>query len=335
MAHNLATTADGRWAYVGKDSAWHTLGEVTGQFMSWADIQAKGIFPMIGKHELLNPLGDPCGVYATFRMDTLQALGAVKSAYEVVQTDTLMSKADVLVGAKNGAHWSTAGMLGQGETVWGLIDLGQTIHVGEDAVNEYLLVNARHDGQGAIVYKKVAERVVCQNTLTVALNQKTTALLRIAHNGGANDRLDKVEQALLSLEAESKTLQEKFNWLAEQSVKSDYLRTYFSQLFPQDEEQKWTNTQIDRMEAVLERFEQFDGQPKHAGTKWALSCAITDAVCWSGAFNKGFRSEKAALTSQTFGDNAKFAEKAVELLYVDVQRDSAPVALRTLDQLNA
>ena len=84
---------------------------------------------------------------------------------------------DSILADQNGAHYETAGCLGKGETVWGLANLNTTINVGTsgDTTEMYLLFATAHNGTFSHLYKLTGTRVVCQNTINIALRSATTA----------------------------------------------------------------------------------------------------------------------------------------------------------------
>jgi hypothetical protein len=80
-----------------------------------------------------------------------------------------------------GAHYETAGALGNGQQVWGLADLGLTVSVGDDKQSSYLMFATGHDGSMSHQYRIVNTRVVCANTLAMALGEKTRSKLLVRH----------------------------------------------------------------------------------------------------------------------------------------------------------
>jgi len=122
------------------------------------------------------------------RGDTGEYLSVVGRSYEVVQ---FAEVARTLVEAAGDvkAVFTTAGTLGPvGIRGWLLGELPDPIKVRGDAspIRKYVLGTTGHDGVTAVVIKNVATRVVCQNTLGVALGERGGASWRIQHT--ANGR---------------------------------------------------------------------------------------------------------------------------------------------------
>jgi phage/plasmid-like protein (TIGR03299 family) len=183
-------------AYIGREAAWHRLGIVTGHHMTWAEVQANGGLDfVVFKSQLHDGLGRPVNAWGTFRWNGADKLAGNKEAavflgvvgedYEVIQHAHGFQMIDALVSSVDNAHYETAGALGNGERVWGLADLNLAVSVGADKQTGYLLFCTGHDGSLSHQYRIVLTRVVCQNTLTAALSERTRARLKIRHTKNA------------------------------------------------------------------------------------------------------------------------------------------------------
>ena len=120
------------------------------------------------------------------RSDTGGALAVVSDGYHVVQPAEVMGFFERLVGL-GGFQLETAGALSYGRRVWALASVGEGADVVDgDVVKPYLLLGTSYDGTMATVAKFTTIRVVCNNTITAALND-TQGTVRVLHS----ERFDK------------------------------------------------------------------------------------------------------------------------------------------------
>lgn len=135
--------------------------------------------------------------YATFRDDTFEVLGEVKSRYNIIQNTEAFDFFDTIVQSKQ-AIFETAGALGKGETIFISAKLPSSFTVGkDDIIDKYLLLHNSHDGSSSINIMFTPVRVVCHNTLSVALKDAKNKI-SIRHTANAQDKL-KLATNLLGL----------------------------------------------------------------------------------------------------------------------------------------
>ena len=96
------------------------------------------------------------------------ALGIVSDRYKVVQNEEAFRFTDDLLG--EGVTYETAGALQGGRKVWMLARLPQRYIIAGDEIAPYMVVMNSHDGSSGIKVAMTPIRVVCQNTLNLALN---------------------------------------------------------------------------------------------------------------------------------------------------------------------
>jgi phage/plasmid-like protein (TIGR03299 family) len=111
-----------------------------------------------------------------YRSDTKAPLSVVSSRYQVVQPrDVLEFYRDLTeVG---GYELETAGVLKDGRKLWALARTGQSVSLrGKDTVNGYLLLSTSCDGSLATTAQFTSVRVVCNNTLAIALGDSSGAI---------------------------------------------------------------------------------------------------------------------------------------------------------------
>ena len=96
------------------------------------------------------------------------ALGIVSDRYRIVQNKDAFQFTDDLLGV--GVTYETAGALQGGRKVWMLARMPQRYIIAGDEIEPYLVVMNSHDGSSGIKVAMTPVRVVCQNTLNLALN---------------------------------------------------------------------------------------------------------------------------------------------------------------------
>ncbi len=179
MSHNLMIqNGEASMMYVG-GVPWHGLGTaldkpataeeaIQAARLDW-QVKKLPLYASDGDNSLLRlPVPDK---YAVARENSLDVLGVVGSSYTPVQNREAFAFFDPIVG-KQAAIYHTAGALGKGERVWILAKLPDSIRVvGDDITDKFLLLTNSHDGTSSLQVKFTPVRVVCQNTLSLAINQ--------------------------------------------------------------------------------------------------------------------------------------------------------------------
>lgn len=111
-----------------------------------------------------------------YRSDTKMPLSVVSSRYNVVQPFEILEFYRDLVEV-GGYQLETAGVLKDGKKLWALARTGQSASLkGKDTVNGYLLLATACDGSLATTAQFTSVRVVCNNTLAIALGDSTGAV---------------------------------------------------------------------------------------------------------------------------------------------------------------
>src|SRR3989339_1590711 len=184
MAHELATTND--MAYVG-ETPWHGLGNQlpknqpieVWQKAAGMDFEIKQTEVLFnaanGDGNLLNLRSNPDAT-VLYRSDTMDALSVVSKRYKVVQPKDVLGFYRDLVSV-GGFELETAGILKGGKKLWALARTGQETYLkGNDQVKAYLLLATACDGTLATTAQFTSVRVVCNNTLQMAVGESRGAV---------------------------------------------------------------------------------------------------------------------------------------------------------------
>jgi phage/plasmid-like protein (TIGR03299 family) len=315
------------FAYAGREAAWHKLGTVTGRHMTFAEVQQHGLDYVVFKSQLRDGLGRLVDAWGTFRWNAADReagnreaavfLGVVGEDYQVIQHAEGFRTVDSLVASVDGAHYETAGALGNGERVWGLADLNLAVTVGRDEQRGYLLFCTGHDGGLSHQYRLCMTRVVCQNTLSAALSERTRAKLTIRHTKNAPGRLEGVQEALAGIRGDLMTVEETLVYLATRRVTRESMESILDRLFPKskndDGEEKESTRRKNVLAEVLALYEHNDGNafPEQRGTAYALLNAVTNYTdhLRSSRGNGNGRAESAI-----FGTGERLKSQALEVI---------------------
>ncbi len=130
--------------------------------------------------------------FVTVRDSDEATFGVVGADYRIVQNIEAFDFADELLG--EGLRYETAGSLHGGKKIFLLGKMPSTEILG-DKVEPYIILTNSHDGCGAIKIAMTPVRVVCQNTLNLALSgAKRTWSAR--HVGDMKAKLDAARTTL-------------------------------------------------------------------------------------------------------------------------------------------
>lgn len=189
VSHELDfTTGEAAMAFIG-DTPWHELGFklvkgspiedwIKAARMEWeiirtsvkydvADINSIETFSFPDKDVL-------------YRSDTNTPLSVVSSSYNIVQPKEILEFYRDLVGTAD-MELETAGVLFGGRRFWALANTGKAVDLKGDIVKGYLLLTTSCDGTMATTAQFTSVRVVCNNTLSIAICDNNTRI-RVPHN---------------------------------------------------------------------------------------------------------------------------------------------------------
>lgn len=308
MAHNINT-------YIGRQSAWHNLGTVTGNYLSWQSILSAGGLDFEVVKNQLEYQGNPVDAWGIFRTDNREFLGPVGEQYTPIQHAEGFALIDALVQSKDGAHYETAGVLGKGEVVWGLADLKLSVSVGADVQKGYLLFSTSHDGSMSHTYRTCLTRVVCQNTLNVALGERSKSVFRIKHTANNAVRINNAHDALANISADLKTVEQKLNFLVTRKVTKEAMVSVLDRLFPVREAKDGNPVESTRRDnlltAILQNYESNDRNafPEQRGTAYNLLNAVTEFADHERSTRGNGRAESAL-----FGSGDTLKSKAFDVI---------------------
>ena len=286
MAHNL-TISNGKAEMfsAGSASVWHGLGQRSASAVTWDEAQKlAGLDWEVEKRKLFDQYGHELPAHGTFRTDKTGAdgfLGTVGEGYEIIQNGKIGEVLDSVVGVENGAHYETAGSINGGRRVWALLKLPTAIKVRDDISENYLFMSNSHDGSSRAIVKLSSTRIVCQNTLSIALKD-AGSFFKISHTKSAISRSDAAMAAVRAVNTQIVTLNDIFNDLANKQMSSDEFKIYLETLFPEKLNKKGDESTENRNKKALVTaiFENNDNDAyvDQRGTYYNALNAVTNYV---------------------------------------------------------
>jgi phage/plasmid-like protein (TIGR03299 family) len=292
--------------------AWHGLGVVLKDPPSIEDaIVAAGLDWNVRLAPLaLAEDGRKVTHRATVRESDGKILGVVGPSWHPLQNREAFAWFQPMIDSGECAI-EAAGSLRGGCKIWILASIkGQTADVvGEDAIRQFVLLAHGHDGSLAIRSGFTAVRVVCANTLSGALSDASSKLVKITHGKHAVKALEKVRGVMDVARAEFSATTEQLRELARAKCSDERLTAYVREVFaPGQAENPKAAARI--LPKVLPLFEAGRGAelPGVRGTMWGAFNAVTEFVTHERGRSKDRRVEQA-----WFGEGAKLADRALSV----------------------
>jgi len=309
-------------AYAGK-VPWHGLGQQidanstieewkTAAGLDW-HIQKRPIFYGI---ENADGSREPHVIpdrFAHVRSDTQAHLGIGSNRFQLMQPgDTLEFYRDLVAGSRFSIE--TAGALNGGAKVWALArcNLDLKLGNGRDILKPYLLLATANDGTMATVADFTTVRVVCNNTLSMAVGHNGgRAAIKVPHSRQFD--ADQVKTELGLIDERLETFAADADALAAQRVTDEQAINYFVGLYAKtDEQNNVTNER--NLKAVtgklMEAYRHGPGSDLDSanGTAWGLMNSITNFI----DFSTVSRSEENRFSSGQFGHGAALKARAFD-----------------------
>lgn len=312
--------------YFGRQSAWHKLGKVIGRFFSIDDLNRETniLFTPV-KHQLQFQ-GKDVPAWGLFNEETGQFITPTTETYEVLPHARGFHFMNSLVGAdsQHAAYFETAGVLGNGEVVFGLLNLNAATHIGNDRIENYLAYATSYNQSIPDTWFHTDTRIVCQNTLNIALSQKTKAQFRIKHTKKAGEKLVQAERALASVRGDIQNVGERLTFLANRMVKREHMENILDRLFPKNDKAENQTRRGNILKQVLENYEFNDNNafPEQRGTAFNALNAVTEFA----DHQRGGDTKRAQ--SATFGTGDSLKTRALEVITKEAESMPERVLIR-------
>ena len=173
------------------------------------------------------------GYKANVRDSDGQVLGVVTDRYRVIQNREAFAFTDALLG--KGVRYETAGSLQKGKKVWMLARLPEEYIITGERISPYLVFSNTHDGSGAVRVAVTPIRVVCNNTLNLALNTAKRSWSMI-HTGDISGKMQEAADALFRAEEYMDKLGREIEALRNSELTDQQVKEYIEILLPMEKE---------------------------------------------------------------------------------------------------
>ena len=298
MAHELEIGENGEVAFASlREPAWHKLGTVfeeevnTSEMLKLAHLDNWNVrLEDVTLPENFDSDKSYSFVTRTNPFDNTKndVLGVVGERYVPLQNEDLFSFGDNLLDG--GGRWETAGSIKGGRQVFGSIALADSITLDPngraDKIDNYLLINTSHDGSIAIQASITPVRVVCANTLNLALSSfkgknASKQSFKIRHTSTAEGKIAVAREAL----GLAHKYIDEFSVMANAMIEKEITKSQFDKIvelaYPAPEKDakgsfKKYDDKIDLLNSIY--VGQFNDTI--SGTAWGAYNALTERLDW-------------------------------------------------------
>lgn len=262
------------WMFSGNGiRPWHGIGTVIGGTptsdeairlakLDWDVIQ----YPVVANGNTVE------GYFANVRSDTNEALGVVKGRYKVLQNREAFTFVDDIVGnGETEVRYETAGSLFNGRRVFLLCKLPDSDVLG-DRMENWLFFTNSHDGSASLTAGITNVRVVCNNTLQLALRTCQRSW-KCRHTESIQSRKDEAKQSLGLAVRYMDGMRETAGWMAHKLINEEQ---FFKSLF------EGSGMNLKNSEELVLRIHDIyhtkDDLANFRGTAWGMYNAVADYV---------------------------------------------------------
>lgn len=256
---------------------WHGLGTKVDEAPTSADaLRLAGLDWTVEQKNIQLCGGAKIQNYkANVRSSDGQVLGIVGDRYKVIQNSEAFSFTDDIIGGD--VRYETAGSLNGGKKIWLLAKLPET-EIAGDKTEPFMCFSNTHDGSGAIRVCMTPVRVVCSNTLNLALDGAKRAW-SVRHTGDLQSKMHEARICLQMANAYMGELAKEADRLANTTVSRAQLDQILEELFPVDESS--SQREKENVKKLKDEFMVCYFAPdilKFRGTAWGAVNAMSDMI---------------------------------------------------------
>ena len=216
-----------------REKPWHGLGtKVMEAPKSKEALKIAGLDWKVVQEPVFTETKEKIEGYRVNVRDTdRKVLGVVTDRYKVIQNEEAFAFTDALLG--KGVRYETAGSLQGGKKVWLLAHLPQEYIISGERISPYLVFSNTHDGSGAVRVALTPIRVVCNNTLNLALSTAKRSWSMV-HTGNIQEKMEEAKNTLFMAEKYMDQLGKEFDNLRRIQLTDQKVKEYIEILLPME-----------------------------------------------------------------------------------------------------
>lgn len=214
-----------------REKPWHGLGTMVAESPTSADaLHLAGLDWNVEQEDVLTRYNEIIpGYKANVRDSDRKVLGVVTDRYKVVQNTEAFEFSDTLLG--EGVRYETAGSLQEGRKVWLLAHLPHEYIINGEKISPYLVFSNTHDGSGSVKVAITPIRVVCNNTLNLALDTAQRSFAMV-HTGDIKEKMKAAKDTLFMADEYMQQLGKEFEELRRKKLSDNDVKSYIELLLP-------------------------------------------------------------------------------------------------------
>lgn len=277
--------------------------------------------------------GEVPGKFLVRRVDSQHVFGVVGKRYNVIPVEKMMEPFHRMV-TQFGASYETAGLIGGGKKCWISAKLPDSMKLKnrpEDVISQRILCLMNNDGGGSNTYLSIANRLFCNNQLSLIKNRAQKSKYKVGHVGDWEDQLTDVQLGFEGVIALHKEFEYTANKLNSIKMSESEMRGFAVQLFPEQRydyqnkvkdkekiQKSLTRLNVKR-EAVVELFSR--GAGNLGMTRWDALNAVTEFQDHHHQISRvnnektgAVHAEKRFVNNVINGTGRRLKERAVDVL---------------------
>ena len=261
--------------FVVREPAWHGFGTVIEKEPTSEEaIIAAGLDWNVVQEPIYKESGvNIPGYLANIRDSDGSVLGVVTKKYSIVQNKEAFAFTDSLVD--DGMVYASAGSLRGGRTVWMLGKMPETMIL-DDKLEPYICFTNTHDGTGAIRVCCTPIRVVCQNTLNLALSTAKRSWSAV-HRGSMESKLTEAKLTLGLINDYTDALKIEAERLAAIKISDETVEGMLDNIYhPSTDDSDVRKRRIDMLKQTVFACLMSDDIKQYRGTAYSVMMAATD-----------------------------------------------------------